>query len=306
MKNVIVFGSLNMDMTIESDRVPQAGETISGRGFFLNPGGKGANQAVAAARLGAPVHMVGAVGRDLFGGQMLAALKGVGVSCGAVAQVGECPTGVASITRIAGDNRIILDAGANRALTAVDVARALDELAQSGDVFLTQLECDVPATLEALAEAHRRDMYTVLNPAPACALPEQIWQSVNLVCLNETECEAIAGVYPESEAEIEHAAEWFIERGVRVVAITLGGRGSAVLTPTGRLTSVPPAHEVVDTTCAGDTYIGALVACYAAGLSLEEAVEWASCASALTTTKLGAQQAIPAREEVAQLVASRA
>ena len=306
MRKVIVFGSLNMDLSIESDRVPQAGETLSGRGFLANPGGKGANQAVAAAKLGAPTFMIGAVGRDTFGDQMISALKAADVRCEYVMRTPSCSTGVASIIRIGGDNRIILDAGANHALTADDIAQALDACyAGEGDVFLTQLECDTGATLSALAEARKRGMYTIFNPAPAVALPQAVWSSVNMVCLNETESEIITGVYPSDDKRAESVAARLQGWGVETVAITLGSRGSLVAAAGRVERAVPPAHQTIDTTCAGDTYIGAFAAALAAGADVRDAVMWASCASALATTKLGAQQSIPSRADVQKLVAAQ-
>lgn len=301
MADVIVFGSLNMDLSIEADRMPQAGETLSGRGFLMNPGGKGANQAVAAARMGARVHMVGAVGEDVFGDRMVAALSDAGVSSRHVRRLADVPTGVASIARVEGDNRIILDAGANRMLAADDVSASLDALAKAGDVFLTQLECSLEATLAALSDARVRGMYTVLNPAPACPLPESVWADVDLVCANETECEAITGVFPHDDGTIRSALKRLAERGVPTVALTLGDRGSAVLSGDRLLRATPPRCDAVDTTCAGDTYIGALVAGLAGGMDIQLALAWASAASALATTRVGAQQSIPSREEVEAL-----
>ena len=153
MSKVIVFGSLNMDLSIESDHMPNLGETIIGRGFITNPGGKGANQAVAAAKMGAAVCMLGAVGADSFGDQMIASLAEHGVTCEYITRSESCPTGVAIITRVCGDNFITIDAGANASTRIDAVRRALDEVAEPGDVFLVQLECDYETTWAALAEA---------------------------------------------------------------------------------------------------------------------------------------------------------
>ena len=297
MRNVIVFGSLNMDLTIESERVPLQGETISGRGFFTNPGGKGANQAVAAAKSGAVTYLVGAVGNDVFGDQLVATLAGYGVHCDAVRR-GEAETGVAVILRIDGDNRIVLSAGANGALLPSDAEAALDELAKADDVFLTQMECASEATLAALASAHRRGMYTIVNVAPPRELPADAWRDIDLVCVNETECEAITGINPSDEKSLSSALEALCALGPSTSVITLGGRGSAALSHGEHLRVPALKVDVQDTTAAGDTFIGVLAAAHVSGLSLEEAMKWASSAAGITASRKGAQQAIPTAVEV--------
>ena len=298
MAKVIVFGSLNMDLSIACEKMPRAGETISGSAFLVNPGGKGANQALAAARLGADVHMVGAVGDDAFGSQLAAGLADAGVDCAHLTVAAGRTTGVAVIVRSAGDNRIVLDPGANHALSAAAVSHALEELAVPGDIFLTQLECDLSATLAALACARRLGMQTVFNPAPARILPPETWANVDVVCLNETECDLITGILPEDDASARRAMDRLRGWGVGVVALTLGAKGSLVASDEGVIEAVPPAVEVVDTTGAGDTYIGALLRGMAAGQSLAETIWWATAASALATTRLGAQQSVPTVAEI--------
>ena len=298
MSKVVVFGSLNMDLSIESDHMPVMGETIMGRCFITNPGGKGANQAVASAKLGAEVVMLGAVGEDTFGDQMIAALAEEGVQCDRIERVRDLATGVALITRVQGDNFIVLGSGANAAPSAESVRASLDEVARGGDVFLAQLECDFDATMEALRDAHDRGMYTVLNPAPARQLPEWVYSCLDMVVVNESECEILTGLYPEDEASAKAAMEKLSSFGVGTVVVTLGERGSVVLSRGKLLSSVPPKVDAVDTTCAGDTYIGALVASYARGVTIESAIELATKASAMATTKIGAQQSIPHLEDV--------
>ncbi len=298
MSKVVVFGSLNMDLSIESDHMPVMGETIMGRCFITNPGGKGANQAVASAKLGAEVVMLGAVGEDAFGDQMIAALAEEGVQCDRIERVRDLATGVALITRVQGDNFIVLGSGANAAPSAESVRASLDEVARGGDVFLAQLECDFDATMEALRDAHDRGMYTVLNPAPARQLPEWVYSCLDMVVVNESECEILTGLYPEDEASAKAAMEKLSSFGVGTVVVTLGERGSVILSRGKLLSSVPPKVDAVDTTCAGDTYIGALVASYARGVTIESAIELATKASAMATTKIGAQQSIPHLEDV--------
>lgn len=298
MSKVIVFGSLNMDLSIESDHMPALGETIIGRGFITNPGGKGANQAVAAAKLGASVIMLGAVGEDAFGDQMIAALAEHGVQCERIARAANAPTGVALITRVFGDNFITIDSGANFSTGIADIRAALDETAQGGDVFLCQLECDFDVTMEALKDAHERGLYTVINPAPARKLPDWVLPHLDLVVVNEGECEMLTGIYPHDEASARAAMEQLVDAGVGTVAVTLGERGSMILSHGRLIVSEPPTVQAIDTTCAGDTYIGALVAGYSRALTIDAAVDIATRASAFATTKVGAQQSIPVLADV--------
>lgn len=298
MSKVIVFGSLNMDLSIESDHMPTLGETIIGNGFLTNPGGKGANQAVAASKLGAPVVMLGAVGEDAFGDQMIAALAEQGVQCEYIARSAKCPTGVALITRVKGDNFITIDSGANYSTTFEEVKEALDDLAEGGDVFLCQLECDFDTTMQALVNAHERGMYTVVNPAPARKLPEWVLPHLDLVVVNEGECEMLTGIYPEDETSARRAMKQLTDAGIGSIAITLGERGSMVWSQGRFFESVPSPVPAIDTTCAGDTYIGALVAGYSRGLPIDASLEIATKASALAITKVGAQQSIPYLNEL--------
>lgn len=298
MRKVIVFGSLNMDLSIESDHMPTLGETIIGHDFITNPGGKGANQAVAAAKLGAQVVMLGTVGEDAFGSQMIDALVTHGVQCDYVSRTSKHPTGVALITRVQGNNFITIDSGANFSTTTFDIAKALDEIANPGDVFLCQLECDFDTTMKALVDAHKCGLYTVLNPAPAKKLPAWVLPYLDLVVVNEIECEMLTGIYPVDEESARLAMEKLTDEGVGTEVITLGERGSMVQSQGRMIVEVPPVVQVVDTTCAGDTYIGALVAAYSHGLSIDDAADLANRASAFATTKVGAQQSIPSLDEL--------
>lgn len=298
MPRVIVFGSLNMDLSIACERVPQAGETISGSGFITNAGGKGANQAVAAARLGAETFMIGAVGADAFGEELRRGLEAACVDAAELVSTESAPTGVAVIIRTDGDNRIVLDPGANHALRIADVQAALDRVAQPGDIFVTQLECDLATTLAALHEAHERSLYTIFNPAPACEIPAETWDDVDLLCLNETECAAISGMLPVNNDTSGAAFKRLAALGVKRAIITRGSEGSNVYD--AELSAHVPALdvEVADTTAAGDTYIGALAAALVAEKPLLDAASWASAAAALAVTRVGAQCSIPTKDEV--------
>lgn len=302
MPKVIVFGSMNMDLSIEAPRMPTAGETLAGSGFITAAGGKGANQAVAASRLGADVRMVAAVGADGFGDELTRGLEAAGVDCAAVRHLPDVTTGVAVILRTAGENRIVLHAGANHALTAADIASELRRIGEKNDVLVTQGECDPAATDAALRAARGLGLYTIFNPAPARPVPDDLWPCVDLVCLNETECQVMCGVLPVDNATCLAAARRLRELGAGAVVITLGAAGSFGLGATGEPVRVPAAPAtVVDTTGAGDTFIGALAAGRARGFSLAESMSWGALAASLTVSRLGAQPSIPTAKEVEAL-----
>lgn len=298
MPKALVFGSMNMDLSICCARIPAAGETIDGDSFITNPGGKGANQAVAASRMGAPVTMVAAVGDDTFGSVLLGCLDGAGIDVSAVRTVTEVHTGTATIIRIDGDNRIILDHGANYCLSSADVCDAVDRFGEPGDVFLTQFECEPDATAAALAHAHDRGLFTMVNPAPARPIPDDFWRSVDYLCMNETECESITGDFPFGPEDASMAARKIAGKGVSQVVVTLGSKGSYGY-DRGEECFVPArCVDAVDTTAAGDTFIGAMVSGHLMGMGFRESMELATCASALTVQRVGAQQSIPSLAEV--------
>ena len=299
MPKVIVFGSMNMDLSIDAPRVPAAGETLTGSGFITAAGGKGANQAVAAARLGADVRMLAAVGADAFGDELTGGLAEAGVDTVGVRRLSAVTTGVAVILRTAGENRIVLHVGANHALPAADVASDLRSIGEKDDVLVTQGECDPAATEAALRVAHELGLYTIFNPAPARPVPDDLWPCIDLVCLNETECQIMCGVLPKDDATCHAAARRLRELGAGAVVITLGAAGAFGLGANGTPLRVPATPTtVVDTTGAGDTFIGALAAGRVRGLSLAESMHWGAQAAALAVSRLGAQPSIPTAEEV--------
>lgn len=299
MPKVIVFGSMNMDLSIDAPRVPAAGETLAGSGFITAAGGKGANQAVAAARLGADVRMLAAIGADGFGDELASGLTGAGVDVSGVRRLSDVTTGVAVILRTAGENRIVLHAGANHALAVADVTADLRRIGEKNDIFVTQGECDPKATEAALHAARDLGLYTIFNPAPARPAPDSLWPCVDLVCLNETECQVMCGVLPIDDATCLMAAHRLRELGAGAVVITLGAAGSFGLDVNNDPIRVPAAPAaVVDTTAAGDTYIGALAAGRARSFSLAESMGWGARAAAVTVSRLGAQPSIPTAEEV--------
>lgn len=312
MPRIVVFGSLNMDLSIAAERLPQRGETIAGSGFLANPGGKGANQAVAAARLGAQVRMIGSVGADPFGDLLVSALENAGVDVSEVRVDSSSATGAAVIVRVGGDNRIILSAGANASMGPVDAVDALRRAAEPGDVLVTQGECPHGSVTAVLAAAHRMGMTTVLNAAPAWDVPRGAWSDVDVCCVNETECEELVGVFPGDDELIAEACRRLAVLGLSRAVITLGERGSVGIVPAkgrGRaydLVRLPAEPcEVVDTTGAGDTYVGAMAAALAEGRDLRSAMRDGSRAAALTVGRAGAQRSIPTAAELAAYVATR-
>ncbi len=297
MKQVIVFGSLNMDLTIRCERMPQQGETVEGSNFLSNPGGKGGNQAVAAAKFGAPTRMIACVGQDVFGKKLLEVLCGYRVDCGEVKVSETGQTGVAVITCHEGDNRIILSSGTNHEMKPADVREVLQRIAAPGDIFVTQYECEQNTVLASLEYARELGMYTIFNPAPAKIIPEKYYPFIDLLVVNQTEAKYQTGIFPKEEESCKQAIESMRRLGAKQVMITLGSRGS-IFNVGDTMHSIPAQRvEVVDTTAAGDTFIGVLAACLAEDKELEESVRFATKAAALTIMRYGAQQAIPYREE---------
>lgn len=297
--SVVVVGSINIDLTVAASPLPRPGETLTGSAFSTGLGGKGANQAIAAARSGATTTMVGAVGTDTFGSLALDALRADGVDVSWVQQV-EGATGIAHIRVDArtGENTIVIVPEANGALTAPQVEEALRVLAPSSPVVLLQLETPLEVTLATARACEELGLRLVLDPAPAAPLPDEIWAGVWLACPNETEAELLTGTKVTDVRSAERAARWFSERGVRQVVVTRGGRGTVVVGPGG--TSDIPAFGVtpIDTTAAGDSFAGALGAAVAAGLPWPVALRRAAAAGALATTKVGASPSIPTAAEV--------
>lgn len=308
MSKVVVFGSMNMDLSIEADRMPRAGETLAGHDFVTNAGGKGANQAVAASRLGADVAMVAAVGADGFGDELVAGLRAAGVDTSEVKRTERATTGVAVIVRTDADNRIVLHPGANVVMGASEACAAIGRVASAGDVLLVQGECDEAATLAVVRHAHDMGMRVLVNPAPARPIPDDVWPCVDMVCLNETECDVMCGVLPHDEKTLRQAADLLVGLGCGCVIVTLGSRGSYALDARAagdarELCVEARRVDAVDTTAAGDTFIGALAAGLADGRDLAESMAFGTAAAAITVTRLGAQQSIPTLDEVRSALA---
>lgn len=301
---IAVVGSLNMDLIVRSPRLPQAGETIIGSEFQTLPGGKGSNQAVAAARLGGQVAMVGRVGNDGFGATLLETLREAGVNHDYVLMDERHPSGVALITvDDEGGNTIVVASGANMALTPEDVEQA-EDIISAARVLLLQLEIPLPAVQRAAEIASANGVTVILNPAPARPIPDEIMQPVDILAPNESETMLLTGAPVTDDAEIISAAAALREVGPETVILTLGARGA--LLSTAEYSSRLPSFSVnvVDTTAAGDAFLGGLAVALAEGCPLPDAVRWGNAAGALATTRPGAQPSLPHRHEVEALLAS--
>ena len=296
--SVCVIGSLNLDIVCRVDELPRPGETVTGLGVDRLPGGKGANQAAAAALAGAETRLIGAVGIDEAGGMMLAAMKAVGVRTDHIVTKPDLPTGQAFIwVSAAGENSIVVAGGANAVLTPGDVPAAALE---GASVFLAQLETPV-ATLEALfsgpaAKAGVR----ILNAAPAVADGARLFPLLDILIVNETELARYAGLaeVPEAPGDIAAAARGLCSRADQTVIVTLGKDGAMAVTASAETIVPGRSAKVVDTTGAGDCFCGVLAARLSEGAALAEAMAWANTAAALSTQKLGAVPSMPTRAEI--------
>ena len=295
-RRVVVFGSLNTDLVARVPRMPKAGETLAGHGFLSNAGGKGANQAVACARQGARVVMVGRVGADAFGAGLRAGLERDGIDAARVGTA-RASTGVAMIlVDDSAQNCIAVIPGANAEVSTAD-AEALREQLRPGDLLLLQLEIPMAAVQRAAAVARERGATVVLNPAPAQSLPEALWPLVDILVLNEIEAQMLAGVDQVDRAHAAVAAARLLQRGPRDVIVTLGSDGVSWSCAAATRHFEAVRVQAVDTTAAGDTFIGALAALLAEGRPMDAALPHAVRAAALCVTRPGAQASMPTRAE---------
>ena len=292
--NFVVIGSINTDLVINTDRMPKIGETISGSGFSTNCGGKGANQAVAAAKLGSNVTFIGAVGRDANGDIAIDNFKASGINTDHIER-SETNTGVAVITVCNGDNSIILDSGANGLVTKEVIDKNMDVIL-SADAIIMQLEIPMDTVIYAAKKAHQAGVKVVLNPAPVTDLPEELLNNTDVIILNETETEYITQIYPDTDENRKKCMDILSELGIGLVIITLGSDGSIYNHGDEIKHQKAFKTTVVDTTAAGDTFIGAF--CMNMNGELDYAVKYATAASAITVSRPGASGSIPTSMEV--------
>lgn len=303
-KPVVVVGSLNADLVVRAERFAAPGETLCGESFAVLTGGKGANQAGAAARLGWPTEMVGRMGMDAFGEQVRRDLEATGAGCAEVKEV-EGSTGVAVITTVSGgENTIVLAAGANEAVDGEAVEAAWPVIAAAGMVLL-QLEVPLETVLAVARRCVTARVPVMLDPAPARELPEELLRAVTWLTPNETEARVLCGNSMEDDAGVERGAEQLMAMGAGNVALKLGQRGVYVMTAETRGLVPAFAVEVVDTTAAGDCFNGAFAVALLRGLEVMEAARYAVAAAGLSTTRAGALPSMPAGAEVEALLGAR-
>ena len=303
---ILVVGSVNMDLVVRASRMPSPGETVLGSGFVSSPGGKGANQAVAAARLGGRCRLLGRIGDDAFGQALVANMKAEGVDCTDLMATPGAPTGVAMIVVDArGENAIVVAGGANRRLTPDDVFDRTDAF-EAAAIVLLQLELPLPTVRAAVGVARRHGCKVILDPAPApISMPDELMQ-VDVISPNVTEAEALTGTKAIEERVDKNIASDLIARGASAAVLKLGSRGSLVVMADGHFYRVPAYKvNVVDTTGAGDAFTAAFAVGIADGRNYHQVAKFANAAGALACTRLGAQSAMPTADEVRMLMADQ-
>lgn len=300
LPKIVVIGSLNMDMILESSKFPEEGETILGQHFSTAMGGKGANQAIAAARLGAKVSFIGAVGKDNFGEELIDNMKKEGIDTTFISVIENEKTGVACIHLSQSDNRITVIPGANSHLTSQHIDCA-DNLLKEADLVLLQMEIPLETVEYAIEKVKRMGKKIILNPAPAVKLSGNLLNKVDYLTPNETELSILA--YGSNEGQdIDHSAKYLLSLGVKELIVTLGKDGAIYYSNSGKKKNFKPYNvSVVDPTGAGDAFNGGIAYSLARGEKINQAIDLAMKVGALAVTKLGAQAGMPTNEEVEKI-----
>jgi len=298
MKTIAVVGSSNTDMVIKTERLPAPGETILGGNFFMNAGGKGANQAVAAARLNGNVFFIAKIGNDIFGKNAMELFNNEGINTDHILTDQKNPSGIALITVDAnGENCIAVASGANAFLFEDDLRNA-QKILEQAHVILMQLEIPV-STVEYVAEiAYQNNKKIILNPAPACKLSDELLKKIYIITPNEKESEMLTGIIIQDIDSAKQAAKLLSKKGIEIVIITLGSNGALIYNNKEFFLIPTLAVDAIDTTAAGDVFNGALAVAISEQKNIVEAVQFANCAAAISVTKLGAQASAPHRNEV--------
>lgn len=305
MSKIIVIGSSNTDMIVKVPRIPVPGETILGGKFIKAAGGKGANQAVAAARSGGEVTFIANTGDDTLGKEAIEGFKKEGINTDYIFVDQDAPSGVALIfVGDDGENSIAVASGANGTLAPSNIHQ-IDHVIAKGDILLTQLETPLETIEAAIKIAKSYGVKVILNPAPAQKLEDVLLQQIDILTPNQSEAELLTGIKVQDESSSVKAAEVLRSRGVETVILTLGARGAFVMTQQKQEMIPGFRVEAEDTTAAGDTFNGALAVGLADGKAMENAIIWANAAAALSVTRMGAQPSIPSQKEIREFLASQ-
>jgi len=301
MKRICVIGSINIDMVINSPKIPVLGETIIGSGFMTIPGGKGANQAVAAAKLGGNVAMIGCVGGDIYGESLREKLSENNVDISAVSTIKDATTGVAIIVVKDGDNFIIIDQGANGKLTPA-IIEEFEGLIKTSFMTVLQLEIPIETAKRAMELSKKNNAIVLLNPAPAQHLSDDLLSMIDIITPNETECEILTGMSIKNTTDAISAVKFLMEKGIPQVIITLGEKGVVYNNGIRIIHKEAMMVKAVDSTAAGDCFTAAVSVAITKGEDIDAAIDFAILAAGITVTRRGAQTSLPTLEEVKQAI----
>lgn len=305
MSKIIVVGSSNTDMIVKVPRIPAPGETILGGKFVQAAGGKGANQAVAAARSGGDVTFIANTGDDNFGKEAIEGFKKESINTDFIFVDEETPSGVALIfVGEDGENSIAVASGANGTLSPSQI-RKIQHVLADGDILLTQLETPLETVEEAIKMANENGVKVILNPAPAQPLSDDLLKRIDILTPNQSEAELLTGIKVEDEESAEKAAVNLLSKGVKTVILTLGSNGAFLMSQDTQKTIHGFKVKAEDTTAAGDTFNGALAVGLADGKPIEEAIRWAHGAAALSVTRMGAQPSVPNQKEIQDFISKQ-